>query len=135
MTCSLGANPSIRLPLGRTHSAIIAGLAFAAVLHAAPAVASSQFASGPFTLPEGITTGLNGTYILSDADNDEVYGIPAGGGTVTSGTPMNFRVFGEIALPSGYARAANISPMERTATASAASGLLPARQVSARPIP
>jgi hypothetical protein len=70
----------------------------------APAVASSQFASGPFTLPEGITTGPNGTYILSDADNDEVYSIPANGGTVASGTPMNFLVFGEVALPSGYAQ-------------------------------
>ena len=101
---SLGAKASIRGPVGRAQSAIVAGLAFTAVLHVAPAVASSQFASGPFTLPEGITTGLGGTYILSDADNDEVYSIPAGGGTVTSGTPMNFRVFGEIALPSGYAQ-------------------------------
>jgi len=101
---SQGAKTSIRGPAGRAQSAIAAGLAFTAVLHVAPAVASSQFASGPFTLPEGITTGLGGTYILSDADNDEVYSIPAGGGTVTSGTPMNFRVFGEIALPSGYAQ-------------------------------
>jgi PEP-CTERM motif len=104
MTRSSGANTAIHFPIGRTQSAIIAGLAFTAVLHAAPAAASSQFASGPFTLPEGITTGLNGTYILSDANNDEVYSIPAGGGTVTSGTPTNFRVFGEIALPSGYAQ-------------------------------
>jgi hypothetical protein len=104
MTRSLRANTPIRLPIGRTQSAIVAGLAFTAILQAGPAVASSQFASGPFTLPEGITTGLNGTYILSDADNDEVYSIPANGGAVTSGTPMNFRVFGEIALPSGYAQ-------------------------------
>jgi hypothetical protein len=104
MTRSLRANTSIRLPIGRTQSAIVAGLAFTAILQAGPAVASSQFASGPFTLPEGITTGLNGTYILSDADNDEVYSIPANGGAVTSGTPMNFRMFGEIALPSGYAQ-------------------------------
>lgn len=103
MNYGLGANASIRLPV-RLQTAIAAGLAFTAVLHAAPAVASSQFASGPFTLPEGITTGLGGTYILSDADNDAVYSIPAGGGMVTSGTPMNFRVFGEIALPSGYAQ-------------------------------
>ena len=103
MNYGLGANASIRLPV-RLQSAIAAGLAFTAVLHVAPAVASSQFASGPFTLPEGITTGLGGTYILSDGDNDEVYSIPAEGGTVTSGTPMNFRVFGEIALPSGYAQ-------------------------------
>jgi hypothetical protein len=97
-----GAKISIRGPAGRAQSAIVTGLAFTAVLHVAPAVASSQFASGPFTLPEGIITGLGGTYILSDADNDEVYSIPAGGGMVTSGTAMNFRVFGEIALPSGY---------------------------------
>lgn len=104
MTCSLRANTPIRVPIGRTQSAAAAALALIAVLQAAPAVASSQFASGPFTLPEGITTGLNGTYILSDADNDAVYSIPAGGGAVTSGTAMNFRVFGEIALPSGYAQ-------------------------------
>jgi hypothetical protein len=77
MNYGLGANASIRLPV-RLQSAIAAGLAFTAVLHVAPAVASSQFASGPFTLPEGITKGLGGTYILSDADNDEVYSIPAG---------------------------------------------------------
>jgi hypothetical protein len=104
MTYSLGANTSFRLPIGSRQSAILAGLAFTAVLNVAPAAASSQFASGPFTLPEGITTGLNGTYILSDADNDAVYSIPANGGAVTSGTAMNFRVFGEIALPSGYAQ-------------------------------
>src|SRR5215475_4291186 len=74
----------IRCPIGRMQSAIVAGLAFAAVLSAAPAVASSQFASGPFTLPEGLTIGLGGTYFLSDADNDEVYSIPANGGVVTA---------------------------------------------------
>src|ERR1700733_15491549 len=79
-------------------------LAFAAFLDVAPAGASAVFASGPFTLPEVITTGLGGTYLLSDADNDEVYGIPATGGPVTSGTPTGFRVFGEIALPNGYAQ-------------------------------
>jgi hypothetical protein len=81
-----------------------AALTFAAFLDVAPAGASAVFASGPFTLPEGITTGLDGTYILSDADNQEVYSIPAGGGVVTSGTPMSFRVFGEVVLPSGYAQ-------------------------------
>jgi hypothetical protein len=100
----LGARTSISRPVGCAQSAIVLGLAFTAILHVAPAVASSEFASGPFTLPEGISTGLAGTYILSDADNDEVYSIPATGGAVTSGTPMNFRVFGEIALPSGYAQ-------------------------------
>ena len=104
MNYSPGAKTSFRGPVGRAQSAIVAGVAFSAVLHAAPAFASSQFASGPFTLPEGITTGLGGTYILSDGDNDAVYSIPAGGGMVTSGTAMNFRVFGEIALPSGYAQ-------------------------------
>lgn len=79
-------------------------LTFAAFLDVAPAVASSEFASGPFTLPEVITAGLNGTYLLSDADNDEIYSIPANGGPATIGTPMGFRVFGEIALPSGYAQ-------------------------------
>ena len=103
MNWSLAANASSRPSLGRRNSALAAGLVFAAVLDVAPAIASSEFASGPFILPEGITTGLGGTYILSDADKDEVYSIPAAGGMVTSGTPMNFRVFGEIALPSGYA--------------------------------
>jgi hypothetical protein len=127
---SQGAKTSIRSPAGRAQSAIVAGLAFTAVLHVAPAVASSQFASGPFTLPEGITTGLGGTYILSDADNDEVYSVPAGGGMVTSGTPMNFRVFGEIALPSGYAQSGqyfaygtNATSVSGVAALTATSGL------------
>jgi hypothetical protein len=78
-------------------------LAFLASLGVAPAAASTVFASGPFVLPQGITAGLNGTFILSDTGG-EVHSIPASGGAVTSGTPMGFRIFGEIALPSGYAQ-------------------------------
>jgi len=75
---------------------------FTAVLNVRPAAASTEFASGPFALPEGITAGLDGGYLLSDANKNEVYSIPSEGGAVTSGATMGFRVFGEIALPSGY---------------------------------
>ena len=103
MNSSRGAEASHRLPFGQQSSVIAAGFVFAAVLNAAPAFAGSEFASGPFTLPEGLTPGLGGTYILSDATNDEVYSIPATGGAVAFGVPMGFRVFGEIVLPSDYA--------------------------------
>lgn len=98
------AHTDIRPLMWRRTPQIAVGLVFVALLEAAPAAASSEFASGPFTLPEVITPGLDGSYLLSDADNDEVYSIPAAGGPATSGTPMGFRVFGEIALPSGYAQ-------------------------------
>ncbi len=98
----MGAHASIRPLFARRTSAIATGFVIAAVLNAAPSRAASEFASGPFALPEGITAGLDGTYLLSDPNNHKVYSVPAAGGMVTSGALMNFRVFGEIALPSGY---------------------------------
>ena len=105
MDCSSGAGAAIWQSFRRRRFLFAAGLAVLAFHDMTPVFASSVFASGPFTLPEGITGGLGGTYLLSDADNDEVYSIPAGGGAVTTGTALGFRVFGEIALPSGYSQA------------------------------
>jgi hypothetical protein len=92
-------------------------LTFAAFLDAAPAAASSEFASGPFTLPEVITAGLSGTYLLSDADNDEVYSIPAAGGPATFGTPMGFECLEKSLSRAVTRRADSISPTEQIARA------------------
>jgi hypothetical protein len=94
----------VRPVFARRKFAIAAGLVCVVLLEAAPAAAGTEFATGPFSLPEGITAALNGTYLLSDANNNEVYSIPANGGAVTTGAAMGFRVYGEIALPSGYAQ-------------------------------
>lgn len=100
----MDASATLRPLFACRKSAIAAGFVCTAVLNVAPAAAGTEFATGPFALPEGITAGLGGTYLLSDANNYEVFSIPATGGVVTSGTKMGFRVFGEIMLPSGYAQ-------------------------------
>jgi hypothetical protein len=89
---------------GRKQALTVLGAVLALGWSLTPATAASVFTSGPFTLPEGITMAPDGGYLLSDADNQAVYEIPATGGPPTSSTAMNFRVFGEIALPSGYAQ-------------------------------
>jgi hypothetical protein len=69
---------------------------------ATSAGAATVFSSGPFALPEGIIPAPGGGYLVSDANNDTIYLVPAAGGTPSSLQSTNFRTFGEIQLPAGY---------------------------------
>jgi hypothetical protein len=77
-------------------------IAISVGLPATSASAATVFTSGTFVLPEGISPAPGGGYLVSDADNDAIYLVPATGGTPTAQQATNFRTFGEVQLPAGY---------------------------------
>ena len=82
---------------------VLAGAVIAAVgLPATSASAATVFTAGTLVLPEGIIPAPGSGYLVSDADNDAIYLVPATGGAPTAQQPTGFRTFGEVQLPAGY---------------------------------
>jgi hypothetical protein len=90
-----------RVSLGRRRlqTALAASLGVAA---ASVASAASVFGSGPYALPEGVSAGPSGTYLVSDLRNETVYQIPAAGGAPTGSVPVGFLAAGTVDLSSYY---------------------------------